>query len=729
MFLIPDTPEPELPVWNILVVDDDDEVHAATRFALRSVEILGRRLNLLRANSAAEAREVLKGSDAIAVILLDVVMESPQAGLELVDCIRSQLLLTEPRIILRTGQPGYAPELDVFTRYDINDYRTKSELTHTRLITSLTAAIRSYDQIRTIEQSRRGLKKVVESSSDLLKRHSLQAFSEGVLTQIAAILRIPLDGLLCAQRGAIYEEQDNSKLYVLGAAGKFAPLISHALEDINDPVIIQAIESTLDKGVHQFSEHYSTLFLDTGKNQAVVFVQSSISIAPADRQLLEVFAVNMSACFGSVNLVQKLNYIAYYDALTHLPNRSRFIQNLQNLTDEQMNSYVAALIDIDHFADINDGLGHEVGDQLLQAVAERLQQQLGECELSRVGADVFGVLGTEQWVNSLNLEALFIEPFTVGEYSLPVSVTIGLCRALEGGESGIMLLKRAYIALNRAKRDPVDTAQFFMPEMESNTSWRIEVIRNLRQAFKEQQLKVWYQPQIELSTGKAIGFEALLRWPTSDGKGFVSTPDVFVPLAEYSGLIIEIGAWVLEESCRFLQRLQNEGFEDVVVAVNVSMPQFRRPAFIDLVKSQLQHYQIPPENLELEITESLAMDEPKAIQSSLNALHHLGVLIAIDDFGTGYSSLGHLQQLPIDKLKIDRQFVNEIREGNGGMFAETIVALGQKLGLKIIAEGVETHEQAGFLRGLGCDIAQGFLYAKAMEQQQAITWMIGSARH
>ena len=166
-----------------------------------------------------------------------------------------------------------------------------------------------------------------------------------------------------------------------------------------------------------------------------------------------------------------------------------------------------------------------------------------------------------------------------------------------------------------------------------------------------------------------------------------------------------------------------------MVAVNVSMPQFRRPAFIDLVKSQLQHYQIPPENLELEITESLAMDEPKAIQSSLNALHHLGVLIAIDDFGTGYSSLGHLQQLPIDKLKIDRQFVNEIREGNGGMFAETIVALGQKLGLKIIAEGVETHEQAGFLRGLGCDIAQGFLYAKAMEQQQAITWMIGSARH
>lgn len=714
--------------WKILVVDDDEEVHAATRFALRSTEILGRRLQLLNANSAANAQLVLQEHENIAVILLDVVMESPQAGLNLVGYIRNELRRRECRIILRTGQPGYAPELEVFTQYDINDYRTKSELTQTRLITSLTAAIRSYDQICTIDQSRQGLQLVVQSSADLLKRRSLQNFAEGVLTQIAAILRLPLDGILCAQRGPLFEDQDNDKLYVLGAAGKFSDLIAHALEQIDQPEIIAAIEATLTLGDHQFTPDYTTLFLDTGKNHAVVYLQSTKPLKAADQQLLEVFAANMSACFGNVNLVQKLNLLAYFDPLTQLANRGSFIQKLQSLTDAQMNTYVAALIDIDHFADLNDGLGHDVGDQLLQAVANRLQEQRSECDLARVGADVFGILGTESGVNITDLEALFIEPFQVGEHSLPITVTIGLCRALEGGESGVMLLKRAYIALNRAKRDPVDASQFFMHEMESNTSWRIEVIRNLRQAFNKQQLQVWYQPQIELASGKVIGFEALLRWPNEDGTGFISTPDVFVPLAEYSGLIIDIGAWVLEESCRFIQRLQHDGFADLAVAVNVSMPQFRRPAFVELVKTLLDRYQVKPECLELEITESIAMDEPKAVQSSLHALHLLGLTLAIDDFGTGYSSLGHLQQLPIDKLKIDRQFINEIREGSGGMFAETIVALGQKLGLKIIAEGVETHEQAGFLRGLGCDIAQGFLYAQAMEEQEAITWIIGSAR-
>jgi EAL domain-containing protein (putative c-di-GMP-specific phosphodiesterase class I) len=213
-----------------------------------------------------------------------------------------------------------------------------------------------------------------------------------------------------------------------------------------------------------------------------------------------------------------------------------------------------------------------------------------------------------------------------------------------------------------------------------------------------------------------------LRWP--DGaRGFTQPPDVFIPLAEYSGLIVQIGIWVLEQSCAQHARLAAAGFKPLKMAVNVSMAQFRKAGFVEEVARVLEHYQMPPDLLELEITESIAMDEPKVVLQSLESLKRLGIQIAIDDFGTGYSSLGQLQALPIDCLKIDQSFVKEIQNGQGGLFAETIVGLSEKLRVASIAEGVETPEQAGFLRGLGCTIAQGYLYGRPMPPEQLDEWL------
>lgn len=712
----------EVSPWKILVVDDDHEVHSTTRFVLRDQSIFGRPLRLLHAYSGLQAREHLCEHPDIAVALLDVVMETEQAGLDLVGYIRDELKLAECRIILRTGQPGYAPERTVIHKYDINDYHTKAELTHARLITTVSVALRSYQQLHAIAQNRRGLELIVGAAADLMEQHAISGLAEGVLTQLTALFTLPLDGIVCTQKGSPFNG-DDQHCYVVSAAGRYARYIAQPLEALPDSRIVSAVLTSVAQGQHLFGPDYTVLYLKAAPHQeAAIFLDTSQSLAALDRPLLEVFVANIAACFRNVKLVERLNHIAYHDPLTRLPNRLQFIVDLDAVAQAQTD-IVAALLDIDHFADLNDGLGQDIGNLLLVAVAARLQARLGsECRLSRVGADVFGVLGPEPQVNATSLLALFHDPFEVGEYQFPVTITLGLCRNLDNADSGITLLKRVNIALNRAKRSLSAHYEYYLAEMEDNTRWRVEVIRHLRQDFHLGKLQVWYQPQIALATGAVLGMEALVRWPDGAG-GFTQPPDVFIPLAEYSGLIVQIGVWVLEQACAQYTRLAADGFGTLKMAVNVSMAQFRKADFVEDVARALERHRMPPSRLELEITESIAMEEPKVVLQSLEALKRLSVQIAIDDFGTGYSSLGQLQSLPIDCLKIDQSFVKEIQQGKGGLYAETIVGLSQKLRMNSVAEGVETLEQAGFLRALGCTTAQGYLYAPPMPADQLYEWL------
>lgn len=713
--------EPVTGSWQVLVVDDDSEIHSVTKLALSDLVLNGKKLSFHHAYSGAQALEFLRehGED-IAIILLDVVMESDDAGLQVAKKMREELKLEEPRIILRTGQPGYAPEESVIKEYDINDYKTKTELTRSKLVTTIIASLRSYQQILTINENRKGLQKVINSSASLLEEHSIKGFCEGVINQISQLINEDVQGFVCSRAGVILEV-DNNDIYILGAVGRYQNFIHSPLKLIDESEAITLAQQCLQQRQHIFQSNDSAFFMDSSGYEAAIYITAGENISDVQRQLLEVFFSSVSVGYENVNLFHQLRNAAFRDWLTKLPNRTEFINMLDRLRSDGMDLDTVALVDISHFSDINDGLGQEAGNLLLVAVAERLTSEFaGRAKLARIGADVYGIIGTEELVTVENINRIFSAPFKAGDHNLPINVSIGICRLLEHA-SGLNVLKQTNIALNRAKKSLTCNYEFYAPEMEEKTTWRLEMIRKLRNDFGERRLQVWYQPQVDLMSEKVVGMEALLRWPTSDG-GFIS-PAVFVPLAEYSGLIIDIGEWVLEEACGKLRSLNGIGFEDIRLSVNISMPQFRDPNFLNCIKNVIEKENISAGNLELEITESVVMDEPQIVVEALRALKSSGVQVAIDDFGTGFSSMSYLQQLPLDRLKVDRAFVNEVEPGKPAFIAETIITLGQKLGLKTIAEGVEKREQASYMLKIGCDEAQGYLYAKPMPYDQLVEFL------
>lgn len=699
--------------WNILIVDDDEEIHTVTRLALADLIIADRKLHFMHAYSGEQAKQILRESGReIAIILLDVVMETDDSGFLVVKYLREDLNLTEPRIILRTGQPGYAPEEFVIRNYDINDYKTKTELTRSKLLTAVYASVRSYQQILTINQSRLGLQKIIASAANLLEEHSVKGFCEGVVTQICSLLGLEAEGIVCARAGSVLDRDDNG-VYILGAAGNYAPFINEPVDVISDAHIVENINRSLRLKRHIIEPDCSILYLNSSGFEAAVFMNMNKELTPVDRQLLEVFLSSISVGYENVNLFHELRNAAFRDWLTRLPNRNEFINLLDRPSVLGASDLCVALVDINHFSDINDGLGQEAGNQLLKAIAERLETSFDERVIkSRIGGDVFGLIGSDKRVSPQTINAVFAESFVVGDNLLPVNVTIGICQSKAEKCAGIEILKRTNIALNHAKKNTSDNFEYYLPEFEKSTTRQLAMIRQLRTDFHARLLELWFQPQVDLVSEKVIGVEGLLRWP--DGKGGYISPAEFVPLAEYSGLIVDIGYWVLEEACRRLNTLSELGFGEIRVAINVSIPQFRDRHFVEKVKATLSQYGCAPERLELEITESVVMDEPQIVIDALTILKAHGVAIAIDDFGTGFSSMSYLQKLPLDRLKVDRSFVMDIKPGQNAVIAETIVTLGNKLGLVTIAEGVEKREQASFMIKLGCDEAQGYLFARPM---------------
>ncbi|HJW56374.1 MAG TPA: EAL domain-containing protein [Burkholderiaceae bacterium] len=653
-------------------------------------------------------------------------MESPNAGLDLVQRIRHELGLTDVRIILRTGQPGHAPELKVIRDYDINDYKTKAELTHTRLVTALIAAIRSYDQLRTISANRRGLELIVTATPSLMQAQELGSFANNTLQLMMSLLHLRSDGIVCVQGSVAGNDSELELPHVVAATGQVAAAVGRPLEQLDDPELVAAIRECLARQAHCFAASHTALYLQGGHRQAVMLVRNERALTTVERQLLEIFAANLLTCFDNITLVERLNYIAYHDPLTRLPNRTRFIEELNNVVASAAQDQVACMIDIDRFTDINNALGHAVADELLIAVGKRMGLSYPDCHLARIGADTFGLIGPEAQLVPERLQALLQEPFAAGDQQLPISATIGLCR-ITGNENGHTLFNRADMAFTQARLNPHAGPLYFSPDMEQHIYWRLEVLRQLRRDFHDGRLAVWFQPQVSLADGSVIGLEALARWP--DTRGFTQPPGVFIPLAEESGLIVDIGAWILDQSCAAFSRLAASGHAPRRIAVNVSMPQMRRPDFPERVVRTLAARGMPASALELEITESQLLDEPQVVLRNLHALKQEGIQITIDDFGTGYSSLGYLRQLPIDCIKIDRSFVVEIDRGRGDLFAETIITLAHKLGAETVAEGVETAAQVRCLRHLGCDTVQGFLYGRPMPADELAGWIEQRALH
>ena len=424
---------------------------------------------------------------------------------------------------------------------------------------------------------------------------------------------------------------------------------------------------------------------------------------------------------------KRQEYLAYHDSLTGLPNRELFIDRLIHAAakvDRAKEMLAVMFVDIDRFKLINDSLGYAAGNEVVKMVAERLRTAVRECDtIARVGGDEFTILletisdpqEAVYVVNRIQSSLSGVFKYEHQEINLTASIGISIYPEDEGRVEE--LVNHADAAKDKAKKNGGGDFRFYTRDMNKSSWHRLEMERDLRHGLEKEQYLLHFQPKVDLIQGRITGMEALLRWQRTDDA--LVNPAEFIPMLEETGLIIEVGEWVLRESCRVARSWLDEGHDSIVMAVNVSARQFRQLDFVDKVYHILDETGLPPELLEIEVTEGILMEDTQASASTLEALKRHGIRIAIDDFGTGYSSLSYLQRYPIDTLKIDRAFVQDIENNNEGVaITTTIIALAHNLRLHIVAEGVETNKQLEFLTALGCHDIQGFLFSKPLPYEE-----------
>ncbi|BBO99334.1 EAL domain-containing protein [Sulfuriferula nivalis] len=423
---------------------------------------------------------------------------------------------------------------------------------------------------------------------------------------------------------------------------------------------------------------------------------------------------------------ERIQWLAHFDVLTGLPNRALFTERIDyaiSVAQRAETQLAVLFLDLDHFKNINDTLGHLIGDELLIEMAKRLQSVVRDQDtVSRQGGDEFILLLPDVNVNGAahvaeKLLSAVAQVCQIENHELVVTASIGIAIYPNDGESFAALSQSADVAMYRAKQEGRNGYSFYTPEMQARSVRNLQLENELRRALERKQLQVYYQPQVALEDGRILGAEALLRWQHPEF-GAVS-PAEFIPIAENSGLILSIGEWVLRTAMSQLKIWMDAGLPPMVVAVNLSAIQFRHHNLPDLVTQMLDEIQVPAQYLELELTEGVAMDDPEGAMAIMNDLHGRGIRMSIDDFGTGYSSLSYLKRFKVYKLKIDQSFVrNIVEDSEDRAIVSAIISLASSLGMQTIAEGVETGGQLAFLQEQGCDEIQGYYFSKPLPAEQ-----------
>ncbi|QHJ01057.1 EAL domain-containing protein [Xylophilus rhododendri] len=421
---------------------------------------------------------------------------------------------------------------------------------------------------------------------------------------------------------------------------------------------------------------------------------------------------------------QTIHRLAYFDSLTTLPNRRMFMEHAEEsvaTASRREHPLFVGYLDLDGFKHVNDSLGHHIGDSLLAAVGQRITGCLRSGDfLGRIGGDEFALLLPDASVETArrighSIIETFDRPFLIGGHDIQISTSIGVSLFPADGLDVANLLRRADMALYKAKEMGKRQLVLFSEDIETDKLERSQLELALHAALARKELRVHYQPKIELGSGRIVGAEALMRWNHPD-KGPIG-PDRFIPIAEESRLIIPMGRWIIDETCRQIREWSDAGMRGIKVAVNISAVQFRSPDLAGDIERIVASHGISPDQLELEVTESVLMEDPAGVAAIMARLRLIGLTIAIDDFGTGYSSLAYLKTFPVSVLKIDRTFVRDLEtDTNDKGIAEAIVSMAAVLGMRVVAEGVETAAQAGILQAMGCGLAQGYFFGKPMDK-------------
>jgi diguanylate cyclase (GGDEF)-like protein/PAS domain S-box-containing protein len=708
-----------VPPWKVLLVDDEEDIHAVLHMALKDVLVEGRPLQLFDAKSTEEAKALLKDHADICLILLDVVMETELAGLSLVQHIRRDICNRMVQIVLVTGQPGYAPQREVVSDYEIDGYRLKSELTADKIFVSVYAALRTYRALRDSELQRRELESLAvdlrERDGQLRLAASVYANSyEGIIIADASAKIIDVNPAFTRITGYSRDEVAGHNPRVL-ASGRHDPAFYRRMwASIKDHDFWQGEVCNRRKSGDLYTEILSLSVTrdEVGQLQHYIGVFSDISLLKAHEE--------------------ELHRIAHYDQLTGIPNRrllsDRLAQALARSRRTQR-SVAVCYLDLDGFKAVNDRFGHAGGDKLLVTITERLRGVLRTDDtLARLGGDEFVLLLTELGQSQecrLALDrvlAIVKEPLKIEDKFVAVSASIGVSLYPDDDVDADTLLRHADQAMYLAKEGGKNSYHFFDPEHDHQIQTHRLNLQRLREALARGEFVLYYQPKADLASGEIIGAEALIRWEHPD-KGLLA-PSAFLNHMEGSDLEVAVGEWVIDSVLKQIARWKVQGLS-FTVSANISADHLLSDNFAARLQQLLHaHPDVAPSSLELEILETAALADMKKAVRTITECRKLGVQFALDDFGTGYSSLTYFLNLPVQLLKIDQSFVRVMLEDPGGLgIVESVVRLAQAFNRPVIAEGVETLEHGSMLMHLGCRLAQGYGIAKPMPTHEFPQWM------
>lgn len=703
----------KLPSWNILIVDDDQNIHNSTDFALRNIKILNQPVKTIHCLSGTEAFKLLSSKEDIAVILLDVVMESPDAGLLLVKRLRKEGF-SELRIILNTGQPGYAPELTVMSDYDINDYVVKSELSQTKLVSLLTAAIRSYSQLHAINHSRNGLELIIDSMIDIYKRRNLQLFATGILMQLISFFNLNrASGLVAATT-----TEPNPEAYtVLAGSGQLQSKVGVTVADLKDNKMLSTFQKAQNDNLSMTIAPCIGLHFSVKPGHMLfVYIDTQMEISDYDLSLLKVFAGNILVGFENIALIAQLDRLAYEDSIIPLPNRNAFEVTFRKFMEEGR-KMTHIRVHLNHLGQFISAFGTHIVDKALLLIAKNVKDKLSThiYFLGYAGNGEFLLL-VDPHFNVNKTIALFESQVQVDNVGLSIPATFSLVK-VSTFLTPSAVLQRGISAMVMAQETPNIKILQYDDYMSNLAVEHLNLQASLRDALMNQhEIQACLQPKVDCVSRRIIGAEALCRW---NHKGRIISPCIFIPIAETGGLSTMVSDRMLTLVSAYCRSRRERKLPEIRIAVNLSMHEVQTPDFASMLNEKVESLGLTPESLEFEVTESVMMNDPKSSVRELKKIKDKGYHISIDDFGTGYSSLSYIEQLPLNILKIDRAFVRNLTLNTArNSLAAIAISLAEKMELETVAEGVETEEQHNALISLGCNTGQGYFYGKPMSMEE-----------